>query len=311
LLKCVNQYVRLSLVGRGASSKVYAARDRHDGQLYALKQFRCRRSSALSRLDCEVSLLQSLSHPNVLALHEVLRVPESGAVYLVTDFADCGSLASALRHFPIPIETMRYIFREIVNGIAYLHSLRIVHQDVKPGNVLLTKAGNVWITDFGLSHGFDSGASSFGTPFYQAPEVLGGAADGDGGKEDIWALGVTLYEMIFGELPFQGADLYSIVAAVNGGRLAPPRECDGEAWRLISGMLAVDPRDRWGIAEVLQSEFVRSAPESAAFLEFHETVIGAVEEGVPVTEVEAVLYAPGSRFGDPGQEKGRAHSYPE
>jgi serine/threonine-protein kinase 11 len=263
VLKCVNQYVRLSLVGRGASAKVFAARDRHDGQLYALKQFHFHRSSELSRLESEVAVLQSLSHPNIIPLHEVLRVPESGTMYLVTDFADCGSLDTVLQlHSDLPLRVVRYIFSQIVNGVAYLHSLRIVHQDLKPGNVLLTKAGDVWITDFGMSHSFDSGAPAFGTPLYQAPEVLTAAGDCDRGKEDIWSLGITLYEMIFGEVPFRGADLYAIVAAINGGRLAPPRECDPAAWRAIAGMLAVEPRERWGITEVLESEFVRGPPRA-------------------------------------------------
>jgi serine/threonine protein kinase len=310
----VNQYVRLSLVGRGGSAKVYAARDRHDGQLYALKQFHLHRSSGFSSLESEISLHRSLSHPNILPLHEVLRVPNTGTVYVVTDFADCGSLEAVLQlHHPLPPDTVRYIFSQIAHGVAYLHSLRIVHQDLKPGNVLLTKAGDVWITDFGVSHGFDCGAPAFGTPLYQAPEVLSAAGDCDRAKEDIWSLGVTLFEMVFGEVPFHGADLYAIVAAINGRRLARPRECDAEVWRVISGMLAVDPRERWAIADVLESEFVRGAPGSAQFAELHVTVIEEVEEGAPMVEVDAVLCPPGAPLAvaDEGCQKGRPHSYPD
>jgi serine/threonine protein kinase len=312
--KCVNQYVRLSLVGRGASAKVYAARDRHDGQLYALKQFRFHRSSDLSALESEIAVLQSLAHPNIIALHEVLRVPESGTIFLVTDFADCGSLEAVLQlHGALPPATVRSIFAQAAAGVAYLHSLRIVHQDLKPGNLLLTRAGDVWITDFGLSHAFDAGASAFGTPLYQAPEVLAAAGECDRGKEDVWSLGVTLYEMVFGDVPFRGADLYAIVAAINRARLAPPRDCDPEAWRVIRGMLAVDPRERWAIADVLASEFVRGAPPRAEFARFHHTVIEAVEDGAPMVEIQALQCPPGYRFlfDDAGRQKGRGHSYPD
>lgn len=305
--------MRLSLIGRGCSGKVYAARDRHDGQLYALKQFHPHRSSALSRLESEISILQSLSHPNILALHEVLRARNSASVYLVTDFADCGSLASVLRlRGPLPFPTIRYIFRAVVTGVSYLHSRRIIHQDLKPGNILLAKCGAVWITDFGMSHEFDCGAAAFGTPLYQAPEVLGAAGDCDRGKEDVWALGVTLYEMLFGDVPFHGADVYAIVAAINSRRPAQPRDCDPDAWGLVCKMLAVDPRERCGIEEVAQSEFVQGAPVSARFEGFGEIPVEAIDEAAPMIEVQAVQCPPGSSLlcAEEAGKKGRAHSYP-
>jgi serine/threonine protein kinase len=267
------------------------------------------------RLETELSLLHELVHPNIMPLHEVLRVRGSSTVYLVTDFADCGSLDSVLQLHDLPLSTLQYIFREIVKGVAFLHSHRIVHQDIKPGNVLLSKGGRVLLSDFGMSHSFDTGASVFGTPLYQAPEVLDPAEIPacERGKEDIWALGITLFEMLFGAPPFKGQDLYGIVAAIRKTRLAPPRECDQGIWRLIGSMLAVDPRERCGIEEVMESDFVKNAPESADFAELNETVIGEVDPCAPVVEVEALVCQPGAplEFLDKALGTARSHSYPD
>lgn len=313
ILKSINRYLRLTEVGRGSSSKVYVARDRQNGQFYALKQIHLTKTSR-SQIESELTLLTSLSHPNIMRLHEILQVRDSGTIYIVTDFAECGSLEAILQHHDnLPLHIAQYIFKEIATGIAYLHSLRIVHQDVKPGNVLLTKSGRVFLSDFGMSHSFETEAAVFGTPFYQAPEVLDSVdvPACERGKEDIWALGITLFQMIFGTPPFKGGDVYTIVAAIRQTRLSPPKPTDPQIWKLICGMLMVDPKERWNIEEVMESGFVKGAPSQTDFSGFHETQIEEIDRGAPIVEVEAVVFLPVCSFADGRTLKWRSHSDPQ
>jgi serine/threonine protein kinase len=322
-VKCVNQYRRLALVGRGASSKVFAARDLNDGRLYALKQcrLRARSSSAASSLDVEeeIRLLQRIRHPNILSLREVLHVKPSGIVYLVTSLAECGSLESILRCGSLTPEIARYIFRNAAIGLSYLHSLKIVHQDIKPGNILISKSGGVYLTDFGLSHEFDEEATVFGTPLYHAPEVLDlrpGPVGKSAGKADVWSFGVTLYEMLFGKTPFAGRDVYEIIAGIRDTELVAPEGADEDAWELLMGMLAVDPAERFDMEDVVASRYVSEAPQKADLSILAELELEDLGADAPVIVVKATEYRPseilrcGSRglLRDEGIQR-RCHSF--
>jgi serine/threonine protein kinase len=199
----------MTVLKRHAHGKVITALDRTDSKLYILKQIHLRDLSrsllGVSRLEEEINLLRRLSHPNIIHLRESLHVPKSEVGYTVTEFADYGSLARILKmgiHLTSP--QIQYIFREIARGVEYLHSLRIVHHDIKAANILLSKPGRVLICDFGGSCSFDTPLVVFGTPLYHAPETF----TPEFSRE---ALGITLYEMIYGCTPFSGTDVYEII----------------------------------------------------------------------------------------------------
>jgi serine/threonine protein kinase len=205
----------------------------------------------------------------------------------VTSFANYGSLQSVLRSGALSLPIARYIFRSAAAGLSHLHSLKIAHQDVKPGNILLSKNGGVFLSDFGLSHRFDESLVVFGT-LYQAPEVLDvrpGASAIWAGKQDVWLLGFTLYEMLFGATPFKGETVYEIIAAINETDLARPDGADEEAWEAIAGMLKIDPAQRWTMQEVMQSPFVAGAPEKVEFGQFREVEVRRENPDWPVVEM--------------------------
>jgi serine/threonine-protein kinase 11 len=300
--KCINQYLKLGGIGRGGYGKVFAARDRQSQQLFAMKQIQLRLLArtrlGIAQLENEIALLTEFDHPNIIKLREVLHIPNHDTVYLVMDLADCGSLESILKSQPIPQIAVRYVFKELANALAYLHGRKMLHHDIKPGNILLSQDGRVRLTDFGLSHRFDAPSPVFGTPLYQAPEVLDLKAEPTAsiGREDVWSLGVTLYEMLAGETPFKGRDIYEIFAAVRETELARPQNADDLVWELIGKMLAPDPAQRWTIAEVLQSEYVRGAPGSLMFEGLKMVAFADGDAEVPVVEETAVSCPPGYRF---------------
>jgi serine/threonine protein kinase len=254
----------------------------------------------LSQLQHEVQLLHSIRHPNIVSLREVLFVSESQTIYTVTDFADLGSLEGILNGGRVPsVSEVKYIFKEIVKGICHLHSIQVVHQDVKPGNVLLSKSGRVVIADFGLSHPFSMPPFAFGTPLYQAPESVdtGLVVTSCDGKEDVWALGVTLYEMLFGRTPFRGRDVYEIAEEMkNVGLESPPKECEAEAWEVILGMLTIEPARRFSIIDVLNSKYVREAVDQMEFQSFVEIDVPEAGMTLECVEEKAVSCGPEYEF---------------
>jgi serine/threonine-protein kinase 11 len=295
-VKCLNQYRRLSVIGRGSSSKVFAARDRVDGQLYAIKQLSLRRrSSSGNNQPCrenEIRLLRKIRHPNIVPFREVLHVRPSKTVYLVTSFADCGSAESVIRAGAMSPSVARYIFRNAALGLSYLHSLRIVHQDIKPANILLSRDGGVYLNDFGMSHSFDETLTVFGTPLYHAPEVLDVRARAPGewpGKQDVWSLGITLYEMLCGRTPFTGSDIYEIIGSIGHTQLVRPEGADDDVWKLIGKMLAIDPARRFGMEEVMKSRYVAEAPEKVDFSALPVMEIPDGNPDAPVVEVMATV----------------------
>jgi serine/threonine-protein kinase 11 len=130
----------------------------------------------------------------------------------------------------------------------------MVHKDIKPSNLLLFENGVVKIADFGVGHSFASAETVIGTPSYQAPEFLSDHGSVDPTKEDVWSLGVTMFESLFGRLPFTGETVYEIARA-SGGRLEMPEGSSECVRDLLGRMLCPDPEVRIGMTEVAEHEF--------------------------------------------------------
>jgi serine/threonine-protein kinase 11 len=186
-------------------------------------------------------------------------------VFLVLDYANCGNLAHLLKTgFRLMPPEISWVFKQIVNAVQYLHQNGVVHQDIKPHNVLLTSTGNALLSDFGTGHNFSSCARGFGSPAYQAPEFIertGVEDDSEPGKEDIWSLGVTLYFLHFQKYPFEGSIVYEIAKSIRSTPLSRPPGCRDMLWDIITKMLTVDSHTRIGIEEVARHEYVKTAPD--------------------------------------------------
>jgi serine/threonine protein kinase len=303
--KQINQYVLLKKIGEGSSSRVFVARNSQTGHLFAIKRVHLKQlaksSVGLSGIRREISLMSHISHPNIITLHEAIYVKETQAIYLVLDFAACGNLSSHL----LPTEKVRFLFKQIINGVAYLHKCGIVHHDLKPANILLTEEGKALITDFGTGHSFQSCAQSFGTPAYQAPEVVNSTARDEvihPGKEDVWSLGILLHFGMFRTLPFTGANVFEVARAAGSTPLFRPDNVDDELWDLMSKMLTVDPGERIGINEVLEHPWLRGAPETLE-LGLPVSPVGAPDVGLPIQQVRGEVLCKDGKFELPGLKK--------
>lgn len=188
------------------------ARNADTGELVAIKEVSKSTISSLEdmeRVYRETFIITSLRHPNIIKLYEVLDTPKG--ILLVMEYAAGGELLKVVQSKRRigEIEACR-LFQQIVDGVEYCHREKIIHRDLKLENILLDEQGNVKIADFGLSNTIKFGRKSLGTncgtPAYTCPEQIAGDRY-VGSSADIWSLGVILFAMLCGFLPFEATSV--------------------------------------------------------------------------------------------------------
>ena len=204
----LGKYEIIEEIGRGGMATVYrgyqASLNRHvavkvlAGQLAKDETFR-------QRFVREAKAIAQLSHPNVVPIYDFGEEPSLEAIYIVTEFVEGGSLKDRLGQ-PLDVSTAVRIAADIANALDYAHSQGVIHRDVKPGNILLAKDGRALLSDFGIARmvqetRFTQTGLSVGTPTYMSPEQAKGQEVSS--QSDIYSLGIVLYEMLTGRVPFE------------------------------------------------------------------------------------------------------------
>ncbi|KAF4762613.1 hypothetical protein HAV15_007037 [Penicillium sp. str.  len=204
-LRTVGNYTLGRLIGKGSFGKVYLASHKlTNGSKVVLKSS----SKEDTNLVREIHHHRQFLHPHIARLYEVV-VTES-LVWLVLEYCPGDELYNyLLRHGPLPVEKVKRIFTQLVGAVAYVHSKSCVHRDLKLENILLDKQENVKLCDFGFTREYEGKASYLqtfcGTICYSAPEMLKGEKYA-GEKVDVWSLGIILYALLAGELPYDDDD---------------------------------------------------------------------------------------------------------
>jgi eukaryotic-like serine/threonine-protein kinase len=251
--RTIAQYEILARVGGGAMGVVYQARDSKLGRVVALKclpQQWSHDESAKQRFVREAQAASATHHPNICTIHDIASA-DDGQLFIVMAFYEGMTLKQRLENGPLDIEEALEIATQLADGLAKAHAQGVTHRDVKPGNVMVTEDG-VRILDFGLATFADAlkltaENSSFGTPAYMSPEQARGlAADA---RSDVWALGVVLYEMLAGHVPFQGSHAEAITHAVRHESPVPLRsirpDVPEDVERLVFRALHKEPSVRF------------------------------------------------------------------
>jgi tetratricopeptide (TPR) repeat protein len=215
----VGRYRVLERLGGGGMGVVYRAEDTRLKRFVALKFLPpelTRDGTAKERFEQEARTASALDHPNVCTIHEIDETPD-GQVFICMAYYDGESLKAKLSRGPLSIEETLAIVLQIAEGLAQAHAHGIIHRDVKPANVMLTKEGMPKIVDFGVAMlagrgRAGSGAEIAGTVSYMSPEQARGATLDQ--RTDIWSLGVTMYEMLTCRLPFQASGEHLVLEAI-------------------------------------------------------------------------------------------------
>uniref|UniRef100_A0A7C8YK90 non-specific serine/threonine protein kinase n=1 Tax=Opuntia streptacantha TaxID=393608 RepID=A0A7C8YK90_OPUST len=267
--KKINEYVRVCKIGAGSYGKVVLYESSLDGKNYAIKAFhkshllKQRVSSsetAMTDVLREVLIMKTLSHPNIVNLIEVIDDPNTDNFYMVLEYIegkwDCeGSGPSG----GVGEATARKYLRDIVSGLIYLHAHNIVHLDIKPQNLLVSRDGNVKIADFSVSQAFegdnDELRRSPGTPVITAPECCLGLTY-QGKAADTWAVGITLYYMVMGCFPFMGETLQDQYDKIVNDPLRLPDDLNPQLRNLLEGLLCKDPKQRMTLDAVAEHPWV-------------------------------------------------------
>ncbi|XP_013999289.1 MAP/microtubule affinity-regulating kinase 3 isoform X3 [Salmo salar] len=248
----IGNYRLLKTIGKGNFAKVKLARHILTGREVAIKIIDKTQlnPTSLQKLFREVRIMKILNHPNIVKLFEVIETEKT--LYLVMEYASGGEVFDYLvAHGRMKEKEARAKFRQIVSAVQYCHQKHIVHRDLKAENLLLDADMNIKIADFGFSNEFVMGSkldTFCGSPPYAAPELFQGKKY-DGPEVDVWSLGVILYTLVSGSLPFDGQNLKELRERVLRGKYRIPFYMSTDCENLLKRFLVLNPAKR-GTLEV-------------------------------------------------------------
>lgn len=226
-----NRYEIHEKVGEGGMSFVYRAIDLESGNVVAVKILKkefCYDEEFIKRFRNEATAAQKLSHPNIVSIYDMGN--DDDIQYIVMEYIDGLTLDKLIKaKKKLPWRNTLKITAQILSAVEHAHSHNIIHRDIKPLNIMITEEGVVKLTDFGIARAVSSAtksaaSDSAGSVHYLSPEqVRGGFVDE---RSDIYSIGITMYEMITGSVPYDGDSHVSIALKHIDGKIKPPHEVD-------------------------------------------------------------------------------------
>ncbi|XP_059807399.1 MAP/microtubule affinity-regulating kinase 4-like isoform X2 [Hypanus sabinus] len=255
----IGNYRLLKTIGKGNFAKVKLARHILTGREVAIKIIDKTQlnPTSLQKLFREVRIMKCLNHPNIVKLFEVIESEKT--LYLVMEYASGGEVFDYLvSHGRMKEKEARAKFRQIVSAVQYCHQRNIVHRDLKAENLLLDADCNIKIADFGFSNEFQYGSkldTFCGSPPYAAPELFQGKKY-DGPEVDIWSLGVILYTLVSGSLPFDGQNLKELRERVLRGKYRVPFYMSTDCENILKRFLVLNPAKRGTLEQIMKDKWI-------------------------------------------------------
>eukprot|EP01033_Poteriospumella_lacustris_P004455 gene4455-3185_t len=265
----VGQYMLGKTIGEGTFGKVKLAAHMPTGEKVAVKileKSRIKEAADVRRVNREIKILKKARHPNVIQLYEVLDT--QNAIYLIMECCDGGEMFDFIvaQKRVNEVQACKF-FHQIVEGVDEIHKNEITHRDLKPENLLLKASPDGWIikvVDFGLSNTHEGNrllSTACGSPCYAAPEMIAGKKY-VGPLADIWSMGVILFALVCGFLPFEDPNTAVLYKKILAGDYKAPKFISPEVRDLIARILETDPRRRYTMQDIRQHVWYTMVPES-------------------------------------------------
>ena len=256
----IGPFKLMNEIGKGKFATVFLGIHEETGQKVSIKHLKKSELNTDNLLIKEINIQKKLFHPYLTQMYCVIE--KSDDIYIISEYCSKGDIIKNLLEKGTFDESFSCkIFQQIISSLEYLHKNNICHRDIKPENILLTEKLDAKLTDFGLSRYFKKNEllnSSCGSPIYAAPEMLEGKSY-DGTKIDIWSLGISLYTMVCGELPFvvdDENDIYILMDKIIKGNYNIPEFLSDECKDLIKNMLVTDPDKRITLEQIKNHKWV-------------------------------------------------------
>tara|TARA_B100001093_G_C26828141_1_gene1014952 strand:- start:1197 stop:2597 length:1401 start_codon:yes stop_codon:yes gene_type:complete len=235
-------------IGKGSFSTIYKAFNTKDNNEYAIKEVLIDKKSIKSNVKREFLVLKKLDHPNIVKLHDLIIDTNYNNIYFVFDYFKNGDLAKFLDNKPLKEKYCRKYSKQLANGLKYLIDNNILHRDLKPQNILLTDDFNIKIADFGFARKVEKDMllnTLCGSPMYMAPEIIN--KQDYSIKSDLWSVGIIIYQMIFGKVPFEVNNFVQLIKKINSEPIKFEREgikISNECLNLIENLLKIHVEER-------------------------------------------------------------------
>lgn len=266
------KYTVLQELGRGGMGQVFLGQDA-SGREIAIKRLAPELTgdaAVLERFRREGEALKALRHPNIVEFIEMFE--DGGQHYIVTEYISGGNLLDLIRKGAVRVEEVRQIALDISDALVRAHKLEIIHRDIKPENIMLTSDHIAKLADFGIARLVNEGSRLtrtgmiVGTPDYLAPEIWAGQTPD--AQTDLWSVGVVLFEMMSGQVPFEGDSLVTIMRSITSAtipnlRLLHPGLPEGMV-QIVERLLERDRSKRYNTARQLAADLEAGQPTGSS-----------------------------------------------
>ena len=279
-------YILKQTLGKGTFGEVKLGIHKKTQMKVAIKileKKKIKTSEDKRRIDREFKILKTLNHPNICKLYEIIEEEEK--ILVIMEHAEKGDLFNYIvDQKKMPEKESNKFFLQLLSALNYMHSLNIMHRDIKPENILIFGSGHkkyVKFIDFGLSDKYNKGyniKTACGSPSYAAPEILAGKAY-NGLKADVWSLGIVLFAMVCGYLPFEENDEQKLFEKIVNSYFHIPSFVSTLVSDLLKKLLEKNPKKRLGIREVFEHPWCEKFSDEFFCEEFEdfEFLVGIME----------------------------------